>query len=129
MQVPLEDKEAENLATWLRLNKYKFAHIWNESGQNGTKNILIMMAKKKRMWVSPWFPDYCIVLKRGSLLFVELKRQRQKLKNGNLWSSPSNVSNEQKEWVEILSSLDNNMACISYWWQDAVKQVLYFENL
>lgn len=62
--IPKEDIEAECLAQWLRLNKYKFAHIGNESGQAGTHNIIKMMAKKKRMGVSPGFPDYCIVLKR-----------------------------------------------------------------
>lgn len=49
MTVPVEDVETESLAQWLRLSKYKFAHIGNESGQRGTKNIIAMMAKKKRM--------------------------------------------------------------------------------
>ena len=128
MQVPLEDKEAESLAVWLRMNKYKFSHIWNESGQAGTKNIIIMMAKKKRLGVSPWFPDFCIVLKRWALLFIELKRQKIKLKSGKLWASPSKVSDEQKQWVEILGGIDNVMAKICYWWQDAKEYIQIIEN-
>ena len=127
--IPLEDIEAESLATWLRFKHYKFTHIWNESGQRGTINIIKMMEKKKRMWVSTGFPDFCIVLKRWSLLFIELKRQRKKLKNWELWASPSKVSDDQKEWVEILSNIENIMACISYWWEDAVQQINHFENL
>jgi len=49
MTVPVEDVETESLAQWLRLAKYKFTHIANESGQRGTVNIIAMMAKKKRM--------------------------------------------------------------------------------
>lgn len=127
--IPLEDIEAESLATWLRFKHYKFTHIWNESGQRGTINIIKMMEKKKRLWVSTWFPDFCIVLKRWSLLFIELKRQRKKLKNWELWASPSRVSDEQKEWVATLWSIENIMACICYWWEDAVQQILYYENL
>ncbi len=127
--VPLEDIEAESLATWLRYKQYKFSHIWNESGQRGTVNIIRMMAKKKRMWVSPWFPDFCIVLKRWSLLFVELKRQRNRLKSGKMWTSPSKVSDEQTEWVEVLAWLDNVMACIAYGWEDAKAFVEHFEEI
>jgi len=49
MTVPVEDVETESLTQWLRLSKYKFTHIANESGQRGTVNIIAMMAKKKRM--------------------------------------------------------------------------------
>jgi len=47
--VPKENWEAEAFATWLKNKGYKFTHIGNESGQKGTKNIIIMMARKKRM--------------------------------------------------------------------------------
>lgn len=127
--IPKEDHEAESLATWLRYKQYKFTHIANESGQKGTANIIQMMAKKKRMGTSPWFPDFCIILKRWSLLFIELKRQRKKKKNWELGASPSAVSDEQKAWVASLSALDNVMACIAYWWEDAKAWVEHFEEI
>lgn len=52
-EIPIEDIEAESLATLLRYKQYAFTHIANESGQKGTTNIIKMMAKKKRMGTSP----------------------------------------------------------------------------
>lgn len=47
--VPTEYAEAVEFADWLRANGYDFHHSPNESGQAGTRNILIMMRKKKLM--------------------------------------------------------------------------------
>lgn len=127
--IPTEDTEAEILATWLQFNNYHFTHIWNESWQRGTKNIIAMMNKKKRLGVSPGFPDYCIVLKRGSLLFIELKRQRKILKNWERGASPSITSKEQKQWVEILWSIQNIAAEICYWAEDTQNIINYYEQL
>lgn len=138
--IPIEDIEAESLATWLKYNKYKFTHIPHETP---TKRKIVdpdtgrvswvwwhtTNRKNKAKGVVSWFPDYCIILKRGSLLFIELKRQKQRLQNWKLWASPSKVSDEQKEWVATLWSIENVMACICYWWQDAMQQILYYENL
>ena len=129
MNIPLEDFEAEMLVNYLRSCNYEFAHIWNESGQRWTKNIIAMMNKKKKLWVAKWFPDYCIVLKRWSILFIELKRQRRVLQNWNLWASPSKTSEEQKKWIKILNLIDNISAEICYWADEAINQIHYFENL
>ena len=128
-KVPFENYEAEEFAKWLRNNWYKFTHIANESGQKGTRNIIIMMARKKRMWVSPWFPDFCIVLKRGSLCGIELKRRQPVLKNGTLGVAPSEVSPQQEEWIAVLDAIDNISASICYWWEDARDKVLEWEAL
>lgn len=121
MTLPTEDQESYELARRLNINNYKFSHIWNESGQRWTRNIIIMMQKKKKMWVSPWFPDYCIILKNWSLLFIELKRQKPILKNGTLWKSPSKVSEEQIDRVLKLNQLDNVFAYIAYWANEAIQ--------
>lgn len=127
--VPKENWEAEEFAKWLKNKGYKFTHIGNESGQKGTKNIIIMMARKKRMWVSPWFPDFEIILKRKSLGHIELKRQRVRLKNGKLWASPSKVSPEQLEWIKELDDIDNVSASMCFGWEEARDKVLEWEAL
>ena len=123
MTPPTEDKEAEALAKRLKLNNYTFTHIWNESWQRGTKNIIIMMAKKKRLWVSKWFPDYCIILKRWALLFIELKRQKKVLKSWKLWASPSVTSNEQLEWLKALNNIPNVQGEICYWATESIELI------
>lgn len=128
MNLPTEDQEAEQLANWLRSNNYNFTHIWNESWQRGTKNIIIMMAKKKKLWVSKWFPDYCIILKRWALLFIELKRQKKVLKSWKLWASPSVISNEQIEWLKSLNIVSNVQAELCYWAEESINLINRLEN-
>lgn len=114
-----ENQEWEALANWLRVKKYKFTHIWNESWQRGTRNIIIMMARKKRLWVSKWFPDYCIILKRGSLLFIELKKSRWP----QGWLNGSVISEEQIEWVEKLNEVPNIQAEICHWAKESIELI------
>ncbi len=128
MTIPTEDQEAEQLANWLRNNNYTFTHIWNESWQRWTRNIIIMMAKKKRLWVSKWFPDYCIILKRWALLFIELKRQKKLLKSWKLWASPSVISNEQIEWLKSLNNVANVQGEICYGAGESIDLINKLEN-
>lgn len=128
MTVPKEDDEAIMLANWLKINKYTFSHIANESWLP-RKVAMLAAIKKKRMWLTPWFPDYCIILKRGSLLFIELKRQRPVGKRWKLLKSPSVISDKQLEWIDKLNNIDNVAACIAYGHEDAKKQIEYYENL
>ena len=125
-QLKWENLEAENLAQWLRANKYRFSHLANESGLP-PKVAMIAAMRKKRMWVSRWVPDYMIILKRWALLFIELKRPRNILKNGKEWASPSTISDEQKEWVEELSIIDNVDAMICYGAKEAIKLIEIME--
>ena len=127
--IPTEDQECYAFADYLRINNYKFTHIWNESWQYWSKNIVIMMNKKKKMWVSKWFPDYCIILKRWSLLFIEMKRQKKILKSWKIWASPSVISEEQLEWQEKLNEIENISCEIAYGVVDAVRIVQEYENL
>jgi len=126
--IPLEDEEAITLAEWLRLKKYKFSHIANESGQKWTYNIIKMMKKKKDMWMSSWVPDFMIILKRWSLLFLELKRKKKRLKNWELWTSVSIVSKEQREWIKKLEEINNVGAEIAYWALDAINIIEFYEK-
>lgn len=104
MTVPTENIESEVLANWLRLNNYTFTHIANESGLP-PKVAMLSAIRKKRMWLSPWVPDFMIVLKRKALLFIELKRQidYSKSKKGKKYS---NVSKEQLKRQEQLNIIE-----------------------
>ena len=114
---PLEEVEAMILAGWLSLKKYTFTHIANESWQRSSPNIIQMMIKKKKMGVSKWVPDFIIILKRWSLLFIELKRLK--------WSI---VSKEQKSWIEKLSQIENIEARVVYWSQEAIQLIQELED-
>ena len=127
MKVPSENIEAESLANWLRGNNYMFTHIANESWLP-PKVAMLSAMRKKRMWLSPWFPDFCIVLNRKSLLFIELKRQKPIWKNGKILKSPSIVSPEQILWIEILNTVQNIEAHICYGFKEAKAIIEELEN-
>lgn len=120
-----ENQEAEALATYLRLKKYTFTHIANESGLP-PKIAMLAAIRKKRMWLSPWFPDYCIILKCWSLLFIELKRERTRKKNWEykaLSSDGIKTSPEQLDWQDKLNGIPNIQCEICYWCEEAIDTI------
>lgn len=122
-----ENLEAENLARWLRWNNYTHSHLANESGLP-PKVAMLASIRKKRMWVTKGVPDYLIILRRGSLLFIELKRPCPLLKSWKLGKSPSVVSEEQKDWIEKLSRIDNVEACLAYGCKQAIEIIEHLEK-
>ena len=127
MTVPTENQEAEKLTNWLRANNYKFTHIANESWL--PPRVAMLAAKrKKRMWLSPWFPDYCIILKRGSLLFIELKKQIDYSKSDK-GKKVSVTSKEQIEWCESLNNIANTQAEVCNGYEKAKETILYIESI
>lgn len=126
-----ENLEAETLSRWLTLQWYSFTHIANESGLP-PKIAMLAALRKKRMWTSPWFPDYCIILKRGSLLFLELKKKRTRKKNGEYKAISSDwitISPEQAKWIEKLDNIDNVGALIAYWCEEAIEKIQELEKI
>ena len=123
MNIPLETIEAEILANWMRANNYMFTHIPNETYTKSWNQ----KRKNTLEWVSPWFPDYCILLKIWALLFIELKRQRNVLKNWKIWNSPSTISEKQIQWIESLHSIENVEAHICYWAEESIKLIKEIE--
>lgn len=119
MLLPKEDQEARSLAKALNAMGYRFTHIANEI-DIPWRSAIIARSKGKAMWVSKGFPDYMIISKSGSLVFIELKRQRRILKSGKLWASPSSIQPEQIERIETLSKIKNTYATICYWYKDAL---------
>ncbi len=123
--IPKEQLEQEMLVKWLEFNKYDFWRIRNESDWRS----FYKWAIRKKSWVKPWICDMWVILKRWSLLAIELKRQRRVLKSWKLWASPSVISEEQKEWIKKLNEIDNVSAEIAYWCDDAIKIIKHYENL
>lgn len=124
MTVPLESVEQVALTNYLQANWYTFSAIRNESDFNN----IAKWAKRKREWVRKWIPDFCIILKRKSVLFIELKRQRKVLKSGKLWVSPSKVSEEQLNFIWKLNECDNVSWEIAYWAKEAIKIIESYER-
>lgn len=127
MEILREDQEWEILKNWLEANNYKFTHIANEIWIAG-KVWMLVNRKKIKQGLKKWFPDYFIKLKRNSALFIELKRKRKTLKSWKLWSSPSKVSEEQKDWIKELNEIANIEAHICYWAEEAIKLIEEMEE-
>lgn len=117
--IPLETIEQQTVAKWLDCNNYTFTHIANESWLP-PRVAMIVWKKKKAMWLKPWVPDFMILLKRSSLLFIELKRAKKSL---------SKVSKEQQAWIDSLNTIQNVQAVACYWAEEAINTILKIENL
>ena len=122
--IPTEIQETIALANWLRVNNYLFTKNPNET----FTKFFNVKRKNKLEWVSPWVPDMMIILKRWSLLFIELKRRKKVLKSWKLSSSNSRVSEEQKKWISELNKIPNIEACICYWAEEAIKLIEEMEE-
>ena len=129
-QLKWENLEAEMLAKWLRTNNYTFSHIANESWLP-PKVAMLASVRKKRMWVTPGVPDYIIILKRKTLLFIELKKPRTTKDNWEYYSLSTDwikIAPEQLHWVESLSQIDNIDAQICFWHKNAIELITLLEN-
>jgi septation ring formation regulator EzrA len=98
------------------LNKYKFTSIPNSTFTRSRKQKI----KNYVEWLRSWLPDILIILKRWSLLFIELKRSKKSL---------SKVSESQKKWLDELNNLRNIEAHVCYWAKKAIEKVKELENL
>lgn len=114
--IPLETIEQQALVIWLERNNYIFSKIASETFTKSWKQ----KRKNKLEWLKAWLPDLLIILKRWSLLFLELKRAKKSL---------SKVSEFQKKWIEELNNIQNVQAVVCYWTEEATNTILKIENL
>ena len=133
--IPDEDQEAEalnsRLLDLLVLEEHleddtvpgilEYSHNGNESGQRGTKNIVAMMAAKKRRGVRKGNPDYWIAIRNDlgekSLLWIELK----KVKGPNGGLNGSEISEEQDRMIRVLHSIPNVAAHFAHGHEEALE--------
>lgn len=113
-----EEIETQILARWLDYHNYKYSHIANE--------IWIwwyvwmrVWSKKKKMGVKKWLPDFLIILKRWSLLFIELKAENIKYKR---------VPKEQKERINEFNRIANIQAWVCFWAEQAIDYIIFNEK-
>ena len=114
LPVPTEDEEQEALFQWAETMEYKYPelralfHITNEGKRSKQTG-----AKLKREGLREGVSDIELPVKRGQYgsLFIELKKR----KGGR-------VSDEQKEWIDLMWEL-GNAAYICYGWEEAVKVI------
>lgn len=88
-------------------------HIGLEAWQSWTKNIVIMMAKKKAQGTAKWFPDYIVYTDTDSwslTIYIELKKSRWV----NWWLNWSKISEEQIEWLNFLKNIPFSYANICH---------------
>lgn len=118
-----EDNDAEKLCAWLNLNKYKFLHTPNESWVWWKAGMLAWL-KKKRMGLSPWYPDFTIYAKCWDTIHIELKKPRTKKQNWEFKALSSDgivCSQEQKEWIEFLNTREWHIADFCFWFDDSIR--------
>ena len=70
-------------------------------------------------WLNPGLCDLVIILKRKSLLFLEMKRVEKSL---------SDTSDRQIAWINKLNQLQNIQAEVCYWSEEAIKMIQKIEN-
>jgi hypothetical protein len=101
--IPTEAEEAKTLVAYLRVRGYKFTHIPNETG--GSMEARRRAIRMKQQGTAKGVPDYMILIPgsegNGLLLAVEMKRT----KGGTL-------SPEQREWIDALNALGQNVAAV-----------------
>lgn len=112
-------------AHWKIIHRYldelwiPHSHVWNEAGQSWSKNIIIMMAKKKALWVSKGYPDYFIYIPFKNwhvTLVVELKKAPWV----QWWWNGSTFKIEQAEWLNKLSSVPFTWTALCQWSEQAI---------
>ena len=94
IKIPSEKHEQIKLNQWCKIKKLLAFSIPN----GGTRNKLEAIGLKKEGLLKG-ASDF-VVLLPNKILFIELKRQKKKLKSGKLSSSNSKTSKEQLEFLE-----------------------------
>lgn len=123
-----EENEQMQFVMWLEKNWYKYFAVPNSTF---TKSF-VQHARNTLMWVVSWPPDICIILKRWSILFLELKRSLEATDYGKKWQLLKNAphaSPEQQEWIDILNGIDNVRATVAIGLKEAIRIVEESENL
>lgn len=105
-----EYQEATTFADWLRIKRFKFTHIANETYTTSQKQ----KARNMRMGVSRGVPDFMIIV-NNAIVFVEMKRRKD-----------SKTSSEQKEWIRCLNQVDHVDAKVCRGCDEAIR---YVENI
>ena len=132
--IPPEYDEQCALVEYCESKGFLFTHIPHETYTTSWNQKL----KNKKQGVRKGFPDMCVVLSHEKVkqpcplnlvLFIEMKRQRKKLKNGKLSKSNSKVSGAQQIWIDNLNSVAGGCyAKVCYGFEEAREFIESFLN-
>lgn len=120
LNIPSEAIEQQKLIQWLRLKKIFHYATTNENNSfmQNRKYAMIAEQKAKAQGKLKGVADVTVLLP-NKILFIELKKQGKKLKNGNISYSNSKVSDEQKAFLEKVNSFDYAEGRVCYGFEAA----------
>lgn len=109
---------------WLD-NEWLFhSHFWNEAGQAWSKNIIIMMAKKKAQGVKKGFPDYYVRVPIGNTnLYVNTFVELKKAPWVKWWNNGSIFKIDQAECLNNLDSCALTFVALCRWSEEAINWI------
>lgn len=120
--IPLEIDEQKKLVNWMKTKKIFFYSNVSENNtyKQDRKYAMIAEQKAKSQGKLKGVSDITVLLP-NKILFIELKKQGKKLKNGNISHSNSKVSDEQIAFLEKVNSFDYAIGKVCYGFDDAKK--------
>ena len=116
--IPTEDQDCMTLVLWMEAKRLRFSHVPQETF---TKSWGVKM-KNKQKGVRKGVPDYIIFPKPGALLFIEMKRHEDGLKQNRL-NRENAVKPEQREWIEALNGVPGVKAIVCCGYDEAVAAI------
>ena len=116
----LEHNEQVALVKYLQLKKIPHFAVVNEAQQSSMNKMMAIRvgAKQKAAGKIKGVSDIVVMLP-NKILFIELKRQRKKLKNGKL-SQENLASKEQLDFLESINKLDYAEGFVAYGSREAI---------
>ena len=122
-----EELEQKEFIKWLDTNKLFYFAVVNENKQSSTnKNMALRIAAKSKSMGKKSGVSDLVVFTQDKILFIEMKRQRKKLKSGKL-SSEKLSSDEQDKFIENVSKYDYADGRVCYGAVEAIEFVKMFK--
>ena len=120
LNIPSEAVEQKKLVQWLKLKKIFHYATTNENNsyKQNRKYAMIAEQKAKSQGKLKGVADITILLP-NKILFIELKKQGKRLKNGNISHSNSKVSDEQISFLEKVNSFSYAEGRVCYGFEEA----------
>lgn len=132
--MPIIPSEFEEAVRLVQTMEYMGIDIWHLKNENTVKSIGFIRKQKMQGWRAG-VSDYLVFipkeksrLNEGKVLFIELKRAKRKLKNGNIGKSPSKIYDAQVEFIRKMDSVSIIGAKICYGADQAIEFVEQYIN-
>jgi len=129
-EIPLEYEEQKTLVQWLRYNHIMHFAPTNEnnSHKQNRKYAMIAEQKAKAAGKLKGVSDIIVML-QNKILFIELKRMKKKLKNGDFSISHTKISKEQYVFMTSANKFDYAEAIVCYGAREAIEFIKGHKDL